>query len=94
MNTSVEEQQNAARPAHPNFGAHALKYAAKLAADTVLRDNFVGVPDLSDETLLQHFARCVRPARRAELGMVREAFLAEYHDQIAAARTTPQQIGR
>ncbi len=66
-----------ARPASSRFPAHAAKYAAKLAADTILSEPSSD-PDLTDAGLVRHFALCARPVRWSEAHMVRDAFLATY----------------
>lgn len=57
--------------------AHARKYVAKLAADTILAEPPTR-PDLSDAGLEHHFAGCVRPPTRAEYDMIRAGYLTGY----------------
>lgn len=61
------------RPPHPNFARHAHRYAAKIAAGSILYEPPT-VPDLSDDAIIRSCAACARPVHRSEAHMVREAF--------------------
>lgn len=74
--------------AHPNFRSHAHRYAAKIAKETILSDNY-STPDLSDEGIVRRCAGCAKAVRLSEAPMVREAFLNEYSDYAHGRTVTP-----
>lgn len=74
---AIERQLANTLPANPNFYLHAGKYAAKIAAETILSDSPT-FPDLSNDGIVRRCAGCARPVRPSEAPMVREAFNKEY----------------
>lgn len=69
--------RNDQRPPHPNFYLHAGRYAAALAAKTILAEP-PSIPDLSDAGIVEEFIRACRPVRPSEASAVRDAFLLGY----------------
>ncbi len=74
---------NTAKP-HPNFKQHASRYAGKIAKETILSEHPTA-PDLTDEGIARQCAGCARPVRPSEAVMVREAFNAEYQEEMERA---------
>lgn len=64
-------------PTRVNMHHHAACYAAKIAAESLFAEP-PSAPDLSDEGILTGMALCALPVRRAEVGLVRDAFFSAY----------------
>jgi hypothetical protein len=80
----TERQLANTLPPNKNFHLVATKYAAKIAAETILYDP-PHFPDLTDEGIVRRCAGCARPVRPSEAPMVREAFNKEYGMYLEAA---------
>lgn len=81
---TIQRQLENTRPAGKNMHLHASCYAAKLAAESVFYDPPQTI-DLSDDGLIARLALCARPVRRSEVGMIRDAYLAEYGHLLEAS---------
>lgn len=84
LECAIERQLANTLPANPNFHLHAAKYAAKIAAETILSD-YPSIPDLTNEGIVRRCAGCARPVRPSEAPMVREAFNKEYNMYLQVA---------
>lgn len=68
------------------YRVHASNYAAKFAAETVCYEP-PRYEEPTDENLKARLNDCgIRPRKASQLAQIREAFNAEYYNQIAAAR--------